>query len=248
MNGVDRTKARRLARLGQASAAVLAAGAVLAFMVEPSLPAAPEPVAIGTTESGPERSKPERPTIDVAFLGDSLNQAARVDPKFPDAEPVVEPADPEPKPTASTPNSNYRFLGGFFSPSRSLAIISGGGKQQMVRVGDEFGFGFKVTSITPDTVEFERNGQTERLDRVKSTGAVVGTTMSAASTDSVAPGTVVSESARDRLRRAREEAGQRMPNERVNLRADYERQRQQRIEELRQQGIEVDESDWRRDD
>ncbi|MEM7623536.1 MAG: type II secretion system protein N, partial [Planctomycetota bacterium] len=183
-----------------------------------------------------------------------LNEAGGVEPKFPD-EPVqiVDRTEDEPAPVTEQQRStsNFRFLGGFFSPSRSLAIIAGAGKQRMVREGDEIDFGFTVGTISEDFVEIERNGVVERLDRQVATGAVVATATPSPAMESpddrIDPGTNVSESARDRLRKAREQAAQRAGTDRAKQRADYNRQRQERLEELREQGIDVDELEWQRD-
>ncbi|MEO0632308.1 MAG: type II secretion system protein N, partial [Planctomycetota bacterium] len=229
-------------------------GAVLAMTFEPGLPPAPVPIANAPIESTtPEPSQPEAPPFDVSLVAMMLNEAGNVEPAF-----AVDPTPAEPVEDTSTPistapesTSNFRFLGGFFSNNRSLAIIAGGGKQRMVRAGDAIDFGFTVNTITPDFVEIERNGVVERLDREVATGAVVGTATSASASvvqdDRVAPGTSASESARDRLRNAREQAAERAGTDRAKRRADYERQRQQRIEELREQGVDVDELEWRRD-
>lgn len=256
MNGVDRNGARRLMRIGQAAAVLLAAGAVLAMTVQPGLPSAPVIIADTTVNPEPEAPEPEPLPFDVALVSTVLNEAGGVVPEFPEQDTSIAPppASEEPivVPERPTSSSNYRFLGGFFSPTRSLAIIAGGGKQQMVRVGDTTNFGFTIKTINNEFVEIERNGVIERLEREVASGPVVGTTTSAlpaaSRPDQIAPGTVVSESARDRLRSAREQANQRANADRADRRADYERQRRQRIEELREQGIDVDEMEWRRDD
>ena len=255
MNGVDRSGARRLMRIGQAAAVLLVAGAVLAMTFRPALPSAP--VVVATSDPGPAPARPtaEPVEFDAALVATVLNEAGSVTPRFPDeAPPAVAPPADEPIAVATAPKStsNFRFLGGFFSPKRSLAIIAGGGKQRMVREGDEIDFGFTVNTITEDFVEIERSGVVERLDREIATGAVVGKTAAnpaaATETDRLSPDVRVSESARDRLRNARELAAQRAGEDRAKRRDDYERQRQQRIEELREQGVNVDELEWREDD
>ncbi|MEO1511483.1 MAG: type II secretion system protein N [Planctomycetota bacterium] len=240
-------------RIGQAAAVLLAGSAVLAMMFEPGLPPAPVPIANAPTEpTTPEPNDPEAPPFDVSLVAMMLNEAGSVEPAF-----AVDPTPPEPEEDTSPPistapesTSNFRFLGGFFSNNRSLAIIAGGGKQRMVRAGDAIDFGFTVNTITPDFVEIERNGVVERLDREVATGAVVGTAAASASVvqdNRAAPGANANESARERMQRAREQANERAGTDRAKRRADYERQRQQRIEELREQGVDVDELEWRRD-
>ncbi len=255
MNGVDRSGARRLMRIGQAAALLLAGGAVLALTVRPGLPAAP---AVASGERPPETPtdpSAEPVPLDVGMVSTVLNEAGAVTPRFPDqTPPVAEVIEPRPDVTTDPERttSNFRFLGGFFSPSRSLAIIAGAGKQRMAREGDVIDFGFTVNTITEDFVEIERNGVVERLDREIARGAVVATAVPdpgmSAPPDRLSPGTAVGETARDRLRIAREQAAQRAGSDRAKMRADYERQRQQRIEELREQGVDVDDLEWRQDD
>ena len=146
MNGVDRTRAKQLTRIGQAAAVVLAAGAVMAFVVEPALPEAPQIVRADPqpTDTEPERF-PEQPDLDISLVTMMLNQAGEVEPAFETADVSTEPTPitpitPPDKPVASN-DTNHRFLGGFFSPNRSLAIIGIGDSQKMVRVGDAVDFG-----------------------------------------------------------------------------------------------------------
>lgn len=242
-------------RIGQAAAVLLIGGAVLALTLRPGLPSAPAPVSGGREPEQPAGPSAQPIPLDIGMVSTVLNDAGAVDPRFPDqSAPVAEVTEPVDEITtdAQPTTSNFRFLGGFFSPSRSLAIIAGAGKQRMAREGDVIDFGFTVNTITEDYVEIERNGVVERLEREIATGAVVATAAPSPGMstppDRVSPGTVVGENARDRLRAAREQAAQRAGTDRAKQRADYERQRQQRIEELREQGIDVDEMEWRQDD
>ncbi|MEL6906901.1 MAG: type II secretion system protein N, partial [Planctomycetota bacterium] len=236
------------------AAVLLVGGAVLAMTVEPSLPAAPVVVPLDDPTDLVTGPAPEPIAFDWGLVSSVLNQAGGVDPKVP-TEPteivVLEDESPDPiEPTRTT--SNFRFLGGFFSPSRSLAIIAGAGRQRMARVGDEIDFGFTVNAITPEYVEIERSGVVERLDREVASGAVVATATPSTSIetppDRLSPGTEVSQSARERLSDARELANQRINGDRAKREADFQRRREQRLEELRERGIDVDEAEWRRDD
>ncbi|MEL6499643.1 MAG: type II secretion system protein N [Planctomycetota bacterium] len=254
MSRIDRKGAKRVTRIGQCAAVLLVGGAVVAFAVKPSLPPAPTIVAI--EERGDEPVMFDEPAIefDAVLISAVLNEAAGVDPKFDEPVNVAERDDEPPAPLtdAEPTTSNFRFLGGFFSPSRSLAIIAGAGKQRMARPGDEIDFGFRVNEVTPEYVEIERNGVVERLDRVVASGAVVATATPPASEESpldrLSPGTEVSASARDRLRNARDLAAQRAGGDRLKREADFQRRREQRLEELRERGIDIEDDDRFQDD
>ncbi|MEO1583224.1 MAG: type II secretion system protein N [Planctomycetota bacterium] len=247
MSGVDRTSAKRLTLVGQTAAALLTAAAVLAFVISPQLPPAPEPPASPppTTGGTTTAQAPVMPDVDITMLADVLGVAAAIEADEQITRDDDDGPDPKPDPLAPETNAGFRFLGGFFSPSRSLAIIKNANRQTMVRVGDSIDFGYTVHSISPEFVEIERAGEIERIERASPDGSAVTTTTIAK--DSFAPGTEVSDSARERLRDARARAAAGTNPDRDKLRRDYERERQRRLEELREQGIDIDSADPRAD-
>lgn len=238
MGHVDRSGARRLTRAAQGAGLVLALCVAGAFMLEPGLPRAPEAFEAPPVESGPGPRETRATIIETSAVGGALDTVAGIVPSV-EIEPTPDPVESDPVPLAEG-TSPVRYLGGMFEPGgRALAIVSVNGSQRLVRTGGVIAeTGLEVISIESGSIGLGLDGEAiERVERAEPTGPLVGVVNPAAAEavealTSVAPGTEISEAARERLARqaaAREAAGG-SRGDREKFQADYQRRRMELLE------------------
>jgi hypothetical protein len=250
MKHIDRRQAARLTRAAQALGLLLLGGVVGAYFYKPAQPEPPVRVEWPSDPAAAEPTAAPVPAPDPGLLGNTLDIVGHVPPQA-QADQDVAQADPDetapsddPAEGPITDAAGVRYLGGFFGGGKELAIISSDLGQQLARLGDKVGpNSAEVTSITPEAVEFTVRGVVHRVTRQKPAGAMVTSVSSAQSATpatpmarrtSVAPGTVISDEARDRLARraAAEFAANGSRADRERFQEQYQRQRDAQLEAL----------------
>ncbi|HYE03472.1 MAG TPA: hypothetical protein VD963_09590 [Phycisphaerales bacterium] len=164
---LPRDQARRYTLLAKAAAGalVLAAGALLVVPLPLSAETVPGTTA-GTPPpmADPPAPPPDRSELDVPLLGSALEGMGHPPEAAPEPEQPVtaQPASPMPEP-ASIPAAPVRFIGSIIGPRARHALISRGGVQQLVSIGDEID-GMKVVAIERSHITLEQFGIANRLD------------------------------------------------------------------------------------